>query len=133
MRLIDADELIEHVWRDKLDSRELIAEMIEDAPIVKEIPTKIPLDVFEQLLSMHLNETSVLDKIRSEIADIYCGQYCENTMTAFEMKEQVLDIIDKYGEEVGKKYKHSCCYWENNECILGRDYCPDDYRCDSFD
>ena len=80
-----------------------------------------------------LNQESVLDKIRAEIADIYCGQYCENTMNASEMKEQVLGIIDKYGEEVGKKYKHSCCYWENNECILGRDYCPDDYRCDSFD
>ena len=32
MRPIDADELLEHVWRDKLDSRELIAQMIEDAP-----------------------------------------------------------------------------------------------------
>lgn len=31
MRLIDADELMEHVWRDKLDSRELIAEMINNA------------------------------------------------------------------------------------------------------
>ena len=34
MRLIDADELMEHVWRDKLDSRELIAQMIENAPTV---------------------------------------------------------------------------------------------------
>lgn len=51
MRLIDADELMEHVWRDKLDSRELIAEMIEKAPTVKEIPTKIPIDVFEKLIS----------------------------------------------------------------------------------
>lgn len=34
MRLIDADELMEHVYRDKLDSRELIAEMIENAPTV---------------------------------------------------------------------------------------------------
>ena len=34
MRLIDADELLEHVWRDKLDSRELIANMIESAPTV---------------------------------------------------------------------------------------------------
>jgi len=32
MRLIDADELMEHVWRDKLDSRELIAKMVENAP-----------------------------------------------------------------------------------------------------
>lgn len=34
MRLIDADEVMEHVYRDKLDSRELIAKMIEDAPTV---------------------------------------------------------------------------------------------------
>lgn len=51
MRLVDADELIEHAWRDKLDSRELIAEMIEKAPTIKEISTKIPINVFEQLIS----------------------------------------------------------------------------------
>ena len=51
MRLIDADELIEHAWRDKLDSRERIAEMIENAPTIKVIPTKIPIDIFEQLVS----------------------------------------------------------------------------------
>lgn len=51
MRLVDADELIEHAWRDKLDSRELIAEMIEKAPTIKEIPTNIPIDVFEKLIS----------------------------------------------------------------------------------
>ena len=36
MRLIDADELMEHVWRDKLDSRELIAEMIDNALTIKD-------------------------------------------------------------------------------------------------
>ena len=51
MRLIDADELMEHVWRDKLDSRELIAKMIDNAPTVKEISTKIPINVFERLIS----------------------------------------------------------------------------------
>ena len=34
MRTIDADALLEHVWRDKLDSRELIANMIENAPTI---------------------------------------------------------------------------------------------------
>lgn len=34
MRLIDANELLEHAWRDKLDSGELIANMIESAPTV---------------------------------------------------------------------------------------------------
>ena len=51
MRIIDADKLMEHVWRDKLDSSELIAEMINNAPTVKEIPTNIPIDVFEKLIS----------------------------------------------------------------------------------
>lgn len=32
MRLIDADELLEHVGRDKLDSRELIMQMVLNAP-----------------------------------------------------------------------------------------------------
>lgn len=36
MRLIDADELMEHVWRDRLDSREAIAEMVEDAPTIED-------------------------------------------------------------------------------------------------
>ena len=56
MRLIDADELIEHAWRDKLDSRELIVEMIEKAPTIKEIPTNIPIDVFERLLELAESE-----------------------------------------------------------------------------
>jgi anion-transporting ArsA/GET3 family ATPase len=40
MRLIDADELMEHVWRDRLDSRELIAKMIDNAPTVKEVKSE---------------------------------------------------------------------------------------------
>lgn len=34
MRLIDADVLMDHVGRDRLDSRELIMKMIENAPTV---------------------------------------------------------------------------------------------------
>lgn len=52
MRLIDADELIERAWREKLDSRELIVEMIATAPTVKEIPTKIPIDILEDMLRL---------------------------------------------------------------------------------
>lgn len=40
MRLTDKDELIEHAYRDRLDSRELIAKMIENAPTVKAIPVE---------------------------------------------------------------------------------------------
>jgi hypothetical protein len=35
MRLIDADELMEHVGRDKLDSREAIMEMVKNAPTIE--------------------------------------------------------------------------------------------------
>jgi len=59
MRLIDADELMEHVWRDKLDSRELIAQMIVTAPTIKEIPTEIPINIFERLLELVESEDKV--------------------------------------------------------------------------
>lgn len=39
-RLIDADELLEHVGRDKIDSRELIANMIDHAPTIIEAEVK---------------------------------------------------------------------------------------------
>ena len=35
MRLIDADALIERAYRERLDSRELIEQMIESAPTVE--------------------------------------------------------------------------------------------------
>ncbi len=35
MRLIDANELMEHVWRDRVDSREAIAAMVNNAPTVR--------------------------------------------------------------------------------------------------
>ena len=35
MRLIDADELMEHVWRGGLESREAIAEMVENMPTIE--------------------------------------------------------------------------------------------------
>lgn len=35
MRLIDADELLEYVYRDKLDTRERIAALIERMPTVQ--------------------------------------------------------------------------------------------------
>ena len=43
MRIIDADELMEHACRDKLDSRELIMKMIENAPTVKDTSSLIKI------------------------------------------------------------------------------------------
>ena len=58
MRLIDADELIEHAWRERLDSRELIVQMISNAPTIKEIPTRIPLAIWEKILKENENATN---------------------------------------------------------------------------
>ena len=45
MRPIDADELMEHAIRDRLDSRELIWQMINNAPtIYKDKPVKPELN-----------------------------------------------------------------------------------------
>jgi rubrerythrin len=85
MRLIDADELIEHAWRDKLDSRELIAEMIEKAPTIKEIPTKIPINVFEQLISLE-PKTGRWQKISAD-------KYSEHAAYYFRCSECGKDII----------------------------------------
>ena len=42
MRLIDADALMEHVYRDRLDSRERIAQMIKNAPTIEPEQRWIP-------------------------------------------------------------------------------------------
>ena len=70
MRLIDADELMEHAWRDKLDSRELIVEMIEKAPTIKEIPTKIPIDIFEQLVSQESKWIPCSERLPEEFQQV---------------------------------------------------------------
>lgn len=99
MRLVDADELIEHAWRDRLDSRERIANMIEKAPTVKEINMKVPLEIMIKALEQK-QKTDVLDKIREEITNIEIhGQIDQHTYferTGGQVKNIVLDIIDKY-------------------------------------
>ena len=93
MRLIDADELMEHVWRDKLDSRELIAEMIDNAPTVKEIPTKIPINIFEQLISQQSKTGKWIDEADKIDAQFgkhtykcsKCGKYAEYFISGTEV------------------------------------------------
>lgn len=43
MRLIDADELLEHAYRDRLDTRERIADMIRNAPTIDYVVQKVPI------------------------------------------------------------------------------------------
>lgn len=39
-----------------------------------------------------------LDDVKAEIADIYCGQYCENPLTADAVREMILDMLDNIGK-----------------------------------
>ena len=76
IRLINANDLMEHVWRDKLDSRELIAQMIDNAPTVKEISTNIPIEIFEKLLKQDIKSKTghwyILDECSNE--GVYCSE-----------------------------------------------------------
>lgn len=92
MRLIDADELIEHAWRDKLDSRELIAEMINNAPTIKEIPTTIPINVFEQLISLEPKTghwINIEDRTDWYDATYKCSCCGRELMTPYDLKDNL--------------------------------------------
>ena len=98
MRLIDADELIEHVWRDKLDSRELIAEMIEKAPTIKEISTKIPIDVFEKLISQEpKTEWIPVSERLPEVMDGSNGECSDDVLICVADDEQITISTGFYG------------------------------------
>ena len=49
MRLIDADELLEHAGRDRLDSRELIIQMINNAPTIRDDAETISKNLVDAL------------------------------------------------------------------------------------
>jgi len=82
MRLIDADELLEHVWRDRLDSRELIVQMVKNAPTVCDIDA-IRAEI-EQLTSRYS-----ISKERGGMGQV---EWSDRLIK----ESDVLDIIDKY-------------------------------------
>ena len=69
MRPIDGDELLEHVWRDKLDSRELIDGMIRNAPTLttKDVVTQNTSVVFK--FPSGSTPMTVADAVIRECAD----------------------------------------------------------------
>ena len=58
MRLIDADELIERAWRERLDSRERIVNLIESAPTVNP-PAKC-------IAEIHCDVDKVVERIKQD-------------------------------------------------------------------
>ena len=106
MRLVDADSLMEHVWRDRLDSRELIAAMIKNAPTIKEIPTKIPLETFERLFLKN-GIVEVLRKIRQIIAEDqqHVERQAKSSYNDIDFGiniglKMALNVVDKHIEDV---------------------------------
>lgn len=75
MRLIDADELMEHVYRDKLDSRELIADMIKSAPTVT---SAVEMEKKYEELKAHIEylsrqNDSMKGEIKALVFAVRCG------------------------------------------------------------
>ena len=64
MRLIDADALMEHVYRDRLDSRELIAEMVRNAPTIE--PEKRTEEHTETHACDCISRQAAIDAVDSE-------------------------------------------------------------------
>ncbi len=62
MRPIDATELMEHVWRDKLDSRELIADMVKRAPTLhgEELLSLMPHGLISWQYTKDLNDINLV-------------------------------------------------------------------------
>ena len=55
MRLIDATELMEHVYRDRLDSRELIVQLIENIMIIVIFLQHSKSKFLKKLLNPHIS------------------------------------------------------------------------------
>lgn len=87
MRLIDASELIEHAYRDKLDNRELIAQMIENAPTVKTISTD------------KINEIS-LDVIMEEQANVRKDATKDELLYLMGFNDGVIELLNRLKGEV---------------------------------
>ena len=64
MRQIDGDKLLEHVYFDDLDTREKIAEMIQNAPEVKQIWSMPPHEAFLEIVK-HTSNLEALAELTS--------------------------------------------------------------------
>lgn len=79
-RLIDADELMEHVYRDKLDSRELIADLISNAPTVTSV---IEMEKMCEELKAHIEylsrqNDSMKGEIKALVFAVRCNRVSRN-------------------------------------------------------
>lgn len=86
MRLIDADALMEHVYRDKLDSRELIADMVKNAPTVT---SAVEMEKISEELKAHIEWLSrENDKMKGEIKALKFAIRC-NGISGNEVRYEI--------------------------------------------
>jgi len=105
MRLINADELIEHVWLDRLDSRERIAEMVYSAPTIAEFDGEINRVVVRgvEYYKWPPVNNSEINKLKSEIDDLKSSNdflrrgvgRLEGTIKALEVVLRAYGILGK--------------------------------------
>ena len=53
-------------------------------------------DMYYVKRNPELIDRKVIEDIKADIENIYCGQYCEHIYTADEVRELALEIIDKH-------------------------------------
>lgn len=110
MRLIDADELMEHVGRDRLDSRELIMDMIENAPTVEPASCMetdaIPISWLK--LYTKLKCTGLWSNMAYEIINAW-ETYVASTKEQTDENNKLLYHIQRLENELAKEraYNHS--------------------------
>lgn len=95
MRLIDADELIEHAWRDKLDSRELIVKMIDNAPTVEAIPKAVIKKFLEE------GTKDVSNKVLAIVRE----DYIHKSDYVNRLKADMVAILDELDFELYEQYE----------------------------
>lgn len=74
-RLIDADALMDHVYRDKLDSRELIAEMVNNAPTVMDVTEteKVCEELKAHIEYLNRQNERMKGEIKALVFAVRCG------------------------------------------------------------
>lgn len=109
MRLIDADELLINVWRDKPDDTVSIAKMINNAPTVKDIPTKEDAEPIVDLDSTRIFMIGILlgyDQKHDEM-----DKFKEDIKRIFEPKPNT-DLIDKIKAEIESLKPCQGCFYD---------------------
>lgn len=85
-----------------------------------------------------MSNKEVIEYLNSIVDDFFLNKH-DSLMVAdvhidskrLEAIHKAIRVLEKSPNET--ELEHSCCYWQNDTCVLGHDCCPDNYNCDDFD